>query len=563
MDIEINIIKGDSVYKLLKDEDFISKWNALATLQQNVTVQQEYPFVSTWYNQYANRFRPIIVLATASNSELVGLVPLAQDINNNQLTHAGAWQAEYRGWICKESFNEIFPIKALVSIKKEFNLKEWDWGWIPPRSNTNWLFSDRLKKNKIYIKSKEQDSPLMSLLDEERLNKIKKNKSTKNQLNRYTKRGDFFIERITSKERAEQIFDILEKQSDFRHIAIHNVAPFGNDSNKKPFHINRLEFKNSNHFTVLWSNNKPIAFNFGECDKETVFLGLTSYDPTESKNSPGKIFLIKLADFIKEEGYKYLDLTPGGDGYKDWFSNTSQKLYSPIIYFNKKNFAISNLKSVQKNIFKTLLNKLSLNPETFSSKIKIVSFKNLKEILSNIYNKKKYAYYKLESNPINSIKNSKDIIVKKNEYADLLRYNSKNKKVKKTTILSQALRRFNSDDILFTVINNDELIHSGWMTTKLKYQNLPEFDVHFSFPSQNAILYGFITEVDLNNQNALNTSIHQMIMECKSKKINNIFIGTFHDNNSFINIIEKIGFKKYQELEQTKLFWKIKNKLTV
>jgi len=528
MNLNIKIIEGRKAFDLLKEKSFISRWTTLAASQKSATVHQEHPFVSTWYHQYQNKFQPVFILGFDNNSEIIGILALAQNLESQEITHAGAWQAEYKGWICHESIIETFPVQALISLKNHFNLNVWNWGWTPPKLNTDWLSSKALKKENINIIYTEEDSPLMALLNEERLNKIKKNKSTKNQINRYIKRGGFFIERITSKEKAEQVFDILVKQSDFRHLAIHNEAPFGNDSNKKPFHINRLEFKDSNHFTVLWSNNKPIAFNFGECNKETVFLGLTSYDPTESKNSPGKIFLIKLAEFIKEEGYKYLDLTPGGDSYKDSFSNSTQKLHETTIYFNR----IKYLESKSKEALKNSLKKANLNSETLPN---IFNPNKAKKLPSS---KGIFTYYLLKADDVNTNSLSNAIFIKKNHYEDLLLLNRDDK----PALLSRALRQFATDDILFSITDEEKLMLFGWLTTRLNNKNIP--DLNFNIPDQSAILYDFFSENNFTEQEHLTKCIYLMINTCKKKGIKNIFIRASH-NNSFLNTIKNIGFKKF------------------
>jgi len=550
MNLELKIVKNEEALELLENNIFISKWKELASQQANVTVQQEFPFVSTWYKQYFTKFSPILILGYDPKAQLVGLIPLAQSLDNSQISHAGHLQAEYCGWICKESYCELFITQAIVSIKNHFNLKRWTWGWVTPNSDISWFFSDTLKKANIYIKYREFDSPLLDVFDNVKINELKKNRSLKTKTNRYIKGGKFYIERITSKDKAIEIFDVLEKQSDFRQMAINKVSPFGDDPNKGSYYINKLDFPNDCHFTVLWSNNRPIAYNFGECDSTTVYLGVTSYDPTESKNSPGKIHLVMLAEFIKKEGFRYLDLTPGNDGYKEWFCNTRQKLYYLNIFFDKKNYLISKLRDAIIKPLKNTAKKLNVEPKIIISNFKTVPSK-IKETFKKPFKKEIYIYYRLNIKKIEKYNTN----VKQNNYSDLLFCNKNDDK--KQHILSQALRRFSLNDKLFSVIKNNKKVHYGWMTTKLKNQNIPQFDNQFEFPANSAILYDFFVEDD-----NLLLIIQEMINECKIKNIDEVYIGAHHFNSSFIKIIYELGFKPYQKLTITSILGNTKRSMS-
>src|SRR4029077_14787197 len=123
-----------------------------------------------------------------------------------------------------------------------------------------------------------------------------------NQMNRFKKQGGFYLERIRDKERTRQLFKVLRSQCDFRQEVTQGVRPFADNPRKEPFFLERQNFPESNHFTVLWSNGRPASCHVGACGKDTLLLGLTAYDPTESLNSPGKVHLIELARMLKEEG---------------------------------------------------------------------------------------------------------------------------------------------------------------------------------------------------------------------------------------------------------------------
>jgi hypothetical protein len=437
MNLEIRIIKNNDVFDLLNDKDFILQWEKLADQNEKVTVIQERPFVLTWYSQYCNKYQPILILGFDENSNVVGLMPLAYSLKNNYLVHAGDGQAEYHGWLSNKEADQDFPIQAMIAVKRHFKLRKWQWRPMPPRSQINWLYSDELKRNGIYIKIHEENSPVLDLNDEDKINKIKKNKSTQIKLNRYKKRNGFYIERIKSKEKAKQIFDILAAQCDFRQMARHESAPFGRDENKKQFYIERLNFPENNHFTVMWSDNIPIAFHFGACDSDTVYWGLSSYNPLEEKNSPGSILIVKMIELLKEEGYRYFDVTPGGAQFKEKYSSFHQKILTPAIYFIKRDKIIVDVKHFVRQTIKKIFISTGIKPQIVKDKLEKIS-EGLKEIstlppkeiitklFSVFYKKDVYVLFRylIDDKVKNYLQNNE--IINVNKYSDLLLYNNSN-----------------------------------------------------------------------------------------------------------------------------------------
>jgi Acetyltransferase (GNAT) domain len=570
MSLEIKIVKDNNVLELLNDKTFVSEWQELANQNEKVTVIQEPPFVTTWYRQYSNKYQPILILGFDKNS-IVGLMPLAFSLNGQYLTHAGDYQAEYHGWLCKKDVDQEFPVQALIAIKHNFQLRKWQWRCVPPRSQVNWLSSNALKKEKIYVRIVEEDSPVLDLNDENKINKIKKNKALRNNINRYKKKNGFYIERIKSKEKARKIFDILSIQCDFRQMARHQIAPFGRDENKKPFYIERLNFPENNHFTILWSNNDPIAFHFGACDSDTVYLGLASYSPLEEKNSPGIIHIIKLIELLREEGYHYLDLTPGRDKYKEKYCNFHQKLYMPTIYFFKKDKIISDLKYLIRKSIKNLIISVGAQPDIVKDKLdnvlamlkkipKITPLKIIRKLNSILYERNVCVLYKflIDDVSLNNFQSEESISI--NSYSDLLLYSNSNPLVKKTDLLSIALRRFASEEVLYTIVLNGLLAQYGWLTKGGNSHRFSEFNLELDFPEGSFILYDFYTEPNFSKLDLYKKTLEKMLIECRKNSVKEVYILVSENNIPSRSVIEKVGFKVYRKFQRTKTLWLVHKK---
>ncbi len=471
----MSVFRSEKARGLLQNPSFLQDWEKLASQMTMVTVIQRPPFVLTWYEQYADVFEPVLVVGRTQNQRLVGLLPLAYSSKNRELAHAGAWQAEYHGWISEKTFECHFLIQALIAVKGEFGaaVRRWTWRWMPPGANTTWLNAPELKRNGIFVSTIEQEPPVLVLSDEVKIRKIRRNRSLKAKMNRYKRRGAIRLERIVSPSQAEEIFDRLSLQTDFRQMAIHGEKPFAQDPHKREFYLARLRHPENNHFTVLWLDDRPLAYHFGACDETTVYLGLTGYDPTESKNSPGILLFLQLIDLLKSEGFQLLDLTPGEDTYKARLGNTRRKVVEPTFYFRRRDKWLADMLKIGRGAAKGVLHFLKIDHRRVRQKGALwLDFLHrvqtsspllaATEMFRVFFRSKTELYFELDANRWKNVVPSNGEKIRFQHYSDLLLFEDVNPWLTQRDVLSAALRHFSKGEKLATYVENERLICFGW-----------------------------------------------------------------------------------------------------
>ena len=565
--MNIKILKNEEALDLLNDPDFLSTWQQLSSNDEKVTVIQEPAFVQTWYSQYSNTHDPVVVVGFDESNRMIGLLPLAFARNDGYLTHAGDWQAEYHGWICEKNIEEDFLLQAAAAIKNAFNLRLWNWRWIPPRANINWLYSRQLRRHGIFIKTIRQNSPVLDLSDEGKFRKVMRNKSIRVKINRFKKRGNFYLERIRDREKAAELFDVLAVQCNFRQEAAHSDAPFELDANKKNFYIARMDYPQNNHFTVLWLNKKPIAFHFGACDKTTVYLGLTGYDPVESKNSPGTILLIKLIELLKSEGFLYFDLTPGADEYKDRLSNRRQLVVRPTFYFNAKDKFLADGISAARLTIKKVLVILGIEPDSvkqiaadlndFRKRIQSGSFLDaIRQIANVLVTRGKYYLFKLNPDAIRQNESSKESSIYIQNYSDLLLFREKNLWLTRSDVLRSALEHFSREETLYTVVRNGNLVAFAWLTKLSQMSRKSELKKQLAVHLEGGdfFFYNFYFAPRAEKFSIL----HELIKKAKSQVSKEIYF--LFDQRDMVNAPEELNLSLMAVVIHTKflgtVFWK-------
>ena len=563
MNYTIKITAGKEAFSLSENDTFVSRWMSLAETNDKTTVFQEPAFVISWYKQYFDQFKPVLCLGYNDANELIGLLPLALSSESAQLVHAGDIHAEYTGWISDKDYEQDFPAACLIEIKKRFALKQWHWNWLPPRARTDWLHSDSLAKAGIYVKYKKENSPLWDLKEEQKL-KEARNDTIRNCINRYKRKGNFYIERIQDKEKAKKLLPILKDQCDFRQLIAHDIAPFEFNSNKFNFYLERMNFLKDNHCTCLWSGDKPIALHFGACDKNTVYLGLTSFDPTEYKNSPGALLIIELASLMMKEGYRYLDLTPGNDGYKDKFSNVQQELIKPVFYFARMEKFRADTFVCVNVCAKKALSLAGLRPESIKRMLvhiqsclpalqRITFKKMIRRLLLLIHEKHTYLQYTYTFDDVSKIDSEPDVHVQ--NYADLLRYTGSNPWLTRTALLAEASKRFSKGEALYSIVKDATLTHYGWVSKGAKTHKLDKVDMEFKTSPQAVVLYDFYTEPKYRRQGLYIRNIKQMLYDSFHEGYKEAYIGVLHENLPSKLAIEKAGFRLYRSFSKARFLW--------
>jgi len=515
--MKIKILSKEDTLKIISDEEFISTWKYLAENTNHCTLIQEYGFVVSWYKSYLDKYQPMMVLGYDEEENVVGILPLAIAHDTGNISHAGADQAEYHGWICLKEYEEAFLIQTLISIKKEFNTAQWKWGWMPPEVNIDWFASKILRENGIYINSITSESPLHNLENLEKLKRLNKNKSNKLKMNRLKRRGELKIERVRDRDYAEKLLEVVIAQYNFRQLSLYNHIPFQLDKNKRVWHLNQMDIIPENtHFTVLWHGDELLACNIGCCTTDKVLLGLTSYDPTKGVDSPGAIYLIKLLEFMKEEGYKYLDLTPGGDGYKERFSNEHVRLVEPSICFNQycqiKDYTSTSLRNLLKKRF---------SARDLAS-IQSLTQKSIPALFKSIVPKEKddtspYFVYRGKMEEIVQKDNISPLRLQ--QYEDLLLFQDKERMLTPKEVAYTAMKKFERGDRLYTMVSDTELIAFVWIANSGKKHWHPQLEEKINNTENSAFIYDFYISDKARKDDIFQFCIQEILKETQNEKV--------------------------------------------
>lgn len=455
--------------KLIEKPDFLEHWqNLYLEVANGFSVFQSCEFIKTWYGLYKEYLEPVLCIAH-QDKKLVGLMFIAWHKTKKTLVHAGENEAEYHGWLGISGVDLEFLRQSFIVLKKTFEVSKWDWKWMPPKTRPDGIRYSLPNNMSIVLET--QEAPIWNLKNPDKLKKLRKSKSLKSKMRRLQKKGTVTFEVLESTKRLKEVLKQVKIQYDFRQEGVYGATAFKKDPLKEGLTL-ALFNAGIAHASVLWLDDRVLAFHFGCKDDIRVCLGIISYDPSESKNSPGTLIMVELADYLSQKGYHYFDLTPGTNSYKDRFANEYQTLYKPTVYFDKLPIStFKKLKIFGTNLMIRATQKIGIELATlrdirnyFKELPKDISIK--RENLSSWQIVKRFFYKKLQLLIYTVNKtyeaDNQDSSLHYQKYEHLLCYNNHWPFTQKRRLLKNALQKFSRGAELYSAFENEELIWYGW-----------------------------------------------------------------------------------------------------
>lgn len=315
------IFQNEKSTALLLSPQFLDAWDKLYHNCPWSTVFQSKEFVLSWYECFEKY--PKIIVTDWDGQKLTGLLTLTK--TNKKLIAAGLDLAEYQAWLSSPNFSDEFLKKALHAINKDFPKQTLYLKYLTAKVPLNLFTNNGQFSNQTFIR--EYVHPLMETNVEVLESELKK-KNKKEKINRLKRLGDLEFFEVKEKDQFRTLIDEMSLQSDFRKGAFYNKTFFHDEPERKTFLLKLFDL-GLLHVSALSVDGKLIASNAGIMGSDIVHLqGINSHSPFYSKYSPGILQFLMLGIALKNSGFKYFDLTPGGaDGYKSALATETSLAY--------------------------------------------------------------------------------------------------------------------------------------------------------------------------------------------------------------------------------------------
>lgn len=548
--MKISLLRGHLAEDLLLDGHFQDQWHNLLASCAHSTAFQSPGFVCTWYTAYRAQWQPMIALSENDNGDLVGLWLLAHDPVAEVLAHAGTHQAEYQVWLATPGSDAAFVGAAWSELKRTLTFSALRFKFLPNTALADTLLTVDGMRDCSHVRSHRR--PLLNL-DADAVKASFAKKSNKSRVNRLKRLGKIEFRRLTDPADLDLFFDKLIAFYDFRQGAVNSSTPFRDDPDKRLFHRELLvNGKSGAYITATFLNGEPIAAFWGAESRDAVHLGMLFYSPFLAEHSPGKLHIMELSEQLLLDNKTVLDLTPGGDAWKDRFANAHDEVAEVILYPSSLARQRADAMDLILQLGRRCASAAGVSPtqlKAFAARLQRIRASSVVRKLRRwVTTDREFRVYRATRNL--SAMQQHDERVRRNCLPDLLSFEPGETWQTRDAFLSNSLSRVESGSIAYTVDIDGRLAHVGWMAYGTK-SYMTEVGQSMTFPPGSVALYDFYSHPDFRGRGLYRATISHILLDAFANEANEYaYISVLADNAPSRHVIETMGFEY-----QGSFFW--------
>jgi hypothetical protein len=366
--MEIGVINNYSDFKKLKNN-----WNILLDKCENKHIHSTYEWADTWWRHFGEGNK-LFILAAFDEEEMIGIAPfiiksIGKFYNNTFKVKSLSFLAD--GFSDKADFIIPNNRKDVVNAFCEFifkNKNEWDEISLKQidldsPNYLNFINYFRLHSDFNFITEKLTGCPYLNLSGNFNDYYSKLDGRFKKEIRRRLKKLqserdiNFQVESIISDKLLQEIYQLnfeRQKKINKRSIFLHDIKwNFIQDI------IKILNDKKNFKVFLLRDGEKLFTYSISFDFNKTINLWNTCYDVDYKNFSPGNLLIKHILEYCFENNYKACNFGPGEEEYK--LSWTQSLLTNQIIIITKK-----NIKSVLINLYPKLRNSVKSKIKAYS-----------------------------------------------------------------------------------------------------------------------------------------------------------------------------------------------------
>ena len=541
--------RGSSATELLVDTEFSTAWDRLFGDCPWATVYEGSCFARIWYECYAHRYEAVLVYRWGTDGELRGLLLLALETETGVLVHVGAQQAEYQTWLARAGDSSDFVTAALAAVRS-IGRGVLRFLFLAPGTPLDWTTAARragLRTTVVWHKcgfmAVGPESGVAAALGKKRYRSV---------LTKLEAIGPVRLDYLTTVAEVDAVIDTIAAYHDVRQGGAYGALAFQSDVVKRRFYLAMVAAPGLLHVTVLRAGDTLIAAHLGPQDRGMVSLGLITHAPQYAQHSPGKLMIFYLGRLLGEQGFKWLDLTPGGGSYKDRFATRYDDVAVLQVFFRRGDYARYVARRLFVAMARSVASRLRLDAKALSERALKLAFiasegrwaertrAAMRMFATQIRSVREFRYYRWSGTNATALVTPCRIRV--NAIGDLLLYKPGGGFRKSLSdFLSSALVKLERGEVLFSAVHSGRLVHLSWLIPAARTVG-SDYGHQITLINECAVLYDDYTHSGSRgqgyHQESLAARLHFVALRYPGR---DSVIGVRAENGPSRHNIEKLG----------------------
>jgi CelD/BcsL family acetyltransferase involved in cellulose biosynthesis len=547
--MNVVIHTGNQAMTHMASEEFRSQWRLLYDACAWATAFQHPDFVMPWYELYQDKFLPVLVVAEAEDHSLTGLLTLALHAGEKKLVGAGERQAEYHAWLEKEGTGSAFIEAAVKKIRADFPGIDLCLKYLPPAIPLDWIARNRLPQRLISLLPYRR--PVMKI-DAASMDRQRRKKNHRQNFNRLKKSGEVSFEKIGDHDRFLRVFDDLCMQYDFRQGALHHYMPFVSDPAKRSFYL-ELHRRGMLHTSILKVGDEIAASHSGLISKgSALHLGINTHAPALAAHSPGNLLLAMLGVHLVEEKLAMLDLTPGGDGYKENFATEHDVVHELIVYGGAMRRWRNEAVLATKRMLKTRMRKAGWSTaDAWAVFGKITKFRELgfRRFLQGVFERVSLPVRVYRYCPEIPIDTGNPFTVFRNCLRDIMLFDSASSSLTRWEFFKTAMERLERSIDSYSYAQDGKLLLCCWVRMEFAGENEQGPGKEAAMPDRVITLFDLYVHREIDDSKIIERFIAQILSELKDGQAGQSIYFRGALGKGMDTVIRQCGFIDETELD--------------
>ncbi len=540
----MRLTADDEAFKLMATQAFRDDWRRLHERSRYGTVYQSFEFCRAWYESYRSLWSPVLVWDGLPNGPVRSLWALARHRSTGELAHAGAHQAEYHTWLHEDEGDLDFAAAAWALLRRELGVRTLRFRYFPDSAGAERIAQHRALGGLADVRVNAR--PLLRI-DAEGIASSFSKKSNKSRFNRLAKLGVMEFRRVRDLPDLEGVLDDLVLCYDFRQGAVNGVEPFREDAVKRLFH--RAVFDQANdqtHLTVTTIDGRAVAGLWGQVSGKTLHLGILFHSPVLAEHSPGKLHVMKLSQLMVQEGLTTLDLTPGGDPWKERFATDHDAVADITLHESEGIRRMGIARESSRQTLKRTLGKVGTTPDQvrdlLASARRATPEAVIRKAKTWLGEEREFRAYRVDRSL--ALDGPDDERIRRNDLTQILAFEPSERWHSREAFLSSALSRLEAGEAAYTAVIDGRLAHFGWLALAQETSFLSEVECRVELPPGSATLYDFYTHPAHRGQGLYRANLRRMLRDAfRDANTTYAYIFVLADNGPSRRAIEDIGFQ--------------------